>query len=402
MHYVYYLDCTEEFFRVKKIPMLYFKIITKIMSHTNLLSLNNPIIKLIIMGLFTISILSCLKEKKINGAIFFDVSNSDSIIFSSGLIDSVFYEKEVLSSWVRDSSFIINTSISYPHLYYLSFKNERDSIPFRGGEYFIDSTTDHIEIFSNGECSLVNGKSHKEFKNKFIPFFYKNGDYNCASNSFQWYRFLNEDKFDKKLLAYIDENPDSYVALWFLIERFSIKGHSELYDDILSSFSDSIKDRKLWKHLSNKLRSVRIKKNKLFPTLYLKNLNLETEKVLISPKAKYTLIDYWFSSCKPCIKSFPILKRIYDTNHKNGFNVISISVDKTKNIDNWKKLIKEQNLNWQHFLDENSKQAKLERIITFPTTFLLDSNGIVIKKNIPLHELDIFLKENLIKNGKRN
>ena len=82
--------------------------------------------------------------------------------------------------------------------------------------------------------------------------------------------------------------------------------------------------------------------------------------------------------------------------YKNkGFNIISISTDRTVDVELWKKRIDENELDWDQYLDENGKEAFTDKIISFPTNFLIDEKGNVIQKNISLEELEILLKENL-------
>ena len=58
-------------------------------------------------------------------------------------------------------------------------------------------------------------------------------------------------------------------------------------------------------------------------------------------------------------------------------------------------LFLEKKLNWTSLLDENGVNANKLGIYVFPTNFLLDQNGIIIRKNISLIELDLFLKNTI-------
>ena len=64
-------------------------------------------------------------------------------------------------------------------------------------------------------------------------------------------------------------------------------------------------------------------------------------------------------------------------------------------IENWKKVIAKNNITWQNLLDENGNISKKYSINKFPTNFLLDSEGKIIKRDIPQEELEKFLEENL-------
>lgn len=342
-------------------------------------------------------VLACADSKtndnvniKINGVVPQNISNNDNIIFSNGFIDVKYFEESVLNGNINESKFILKTNLSYPHLFSLSFNSEKDSILFRGGNYFIDSSTNYIKIDSLEKCNIIKGNTYEEYINKFIPFFLKEKD-NCRETEFQYFTFFNKKDFDDKLYGYTKNNPNSYVALWFLVKRVNVEGHTTLYEDILKSFSKELKHEKLWNTLNEDLKNVRIIENQKFPTLTLKNRKLNTTTLEL-PKAKYILIDYWFNRCIPCLNTFPKLKKLYADYHSKGFEIISISVDKTEEISNWDKRIKEHDLNWLHYLDENGIEANTDKIFSYPTTFLLNEKGEVIYKNIDLNKLEELLK----------
>ncbi len=182
----------------------------------------------------------------------FEDGLDNTIRFSNALIDSTFYEANVLDGKIINNNFEIKADdLLYPHLYYIGFTNEMDSIPFRFGEYFIDPSTKSVELHLNSYCSEIDGKTHNEFNSKFKPFIF-GSEYDCMSNSFSYYRILHEKEFEEKLLDYVLLYPDSYVALWFLIERYEFKGHNDMLDKVLVSFSDQIKKERLWKKLNKR------------------------------------------------------------------------------------------------------------------------------------------------------
>jgi len=322
-----------------------------------------------------------------------DVRENDIIYFTNGMLDSQFYEFPSISSDVNNNLFKVKTTLTYPHLYTVSFESEKPEIRFRGGDYFIDPSTDFLEVsaLKLAGCNYVKGATFNEYKTKFIPYFASNSE-SCTSATIQSLSFKNGVEFDDKLLSYTLENQDSYVALWALIIRIRFQGHSPLYETILDSFSDKIKKEKLWKIVHNDLQSIRINKGNKFPKLNLKNLQHQSE-ILTIHKAEYILVYYWFSNCKPCLESFPHILNLYKKYKSKGFEIVSISVDRTSRISNWEKVIKEYELTWKNLLDENGKEAKKDKITTFPTTFLLDSDGKVLEKNITIGDLEEILRQ---------
>jgi len=341
--------------------------------------------------------INAFKQVNINGEINRNIVGSDSIMFLNGFVREEFFEISNISSEIKNKRFNLEAKLSYPHMYRTQIKSDKEKNKFYlfdGARYFIDSTTNLINIDSMSECSEVIGMTGKEYKYQFIPFIFLNKNYSCKSNDLAKFRFQYQPKFDSLLFDYVKINPNSYVALWILIDRFSESGYCELFEKTLKSFSDKMQSEKIWKILKTEFDNIKIKENEYFPIVKLKTINLNEQNLKL-PKAKYTLIDFWFSRCKPCLETFPLLKQIYSDYNSQGFEIIQISIDRIQDIALWQKRIQENDLKWSHYLDENGVFSKENKILKFPTTFLLDENGLIIKKDIELKDLEIFLKNHL-------
>ena len=330
----------------------------------------------------------CQKKNAIKGEVI-GKTKKDTILFVKGLLNEKYYQFSEISSEVVENKFQIKYSFSYPQMYFLSWKSEQNNIPFYLEPFFLDEST--TKIIVSAEKNEVVGSSALEYTREFVPFVL-NGTNIADINT---YMFEEGHEFDFKLADYIGHKPDSFVALWVLINRFNENGYSKIYENSLDKFSDKIKSGKLWKVISEDIKKIRIRDGEKFPELILKDINLNSEKVIL-PEQKIILIDFWFSRCKPCLVQLPRLKEIYEKfAFTNKFDVVGISTDKTVNIDLWKTRIGENNLKWKNYLDENAFESNNEKITKFPTNFLLDINGVVIKKNISLYDLEEFLNENL-------
>lgn len=114
---------------------------------------------------------------------------------------------------------------------------------------------------------------------------------------------------------------------------------------------------------------------------------------------KYTLIDFWASWCGPCIRAFPALKSLKSKYSPMGIQVLSLAVDDEGNRQKLIKLIAEHGLDWPQLYMDAQKEGKTylnaSRTQAFPTTLLIDPNGIVIYRGTSeqaLREADTILR----------
>ncbi|MEN9699102.1 MAG: hypothetical protein RLZZ301_300 [Bacteroidota bacterium] len=101
-------------------------------------------------------------------------------------------------------------------------------------------------------------------------------------------------------------------------------------------------------------------------------------------KGQVVLIDFWASWCGPCRGENPNVVRNYNTYHKDGFTVLSVSLDSNK--DKWQAAIEADGLIWPNHVSDlggwNSKVAKLYGVSSIPFTVLIDKDGKVIATNL--------------------
>ncbi len=135
----------------------------------------------------------------------------------------------------------------------------------------------------------------------------------------------------------------------------------------------------------------------LAPEINLPNPNGDTIK-LSSLRGKFVLIDFWAKWCGPCRKENPNVVRAYHKFKNKGFEIYSVSLDRTK--EDWLKAIKEDGLEWTHVSDLkywNSVAAQDYNITGIPFSLLLDKDGKIIAKNLRGAALDQKLTEVLSK-----
>tara|TARA_R110002049_G_scaffold303802_2_gene498413 strand:+ start:2724 stop:3836 length:1113 start_codon:yes stop_codon:yes gene_type:complete len=122
--------------------------------------------------------------------------------------------------------------------------------------------------------------------------------------------------------------------------------------------------------------------------------NVEGQKTKISElREKYTLIEFWASWCGPCRESNPALKKVYEKFHEKGFNIVGVSMDRSK--EKWLKAIKEDSLPWNHILNEKGAWGDVATIYNLkgvPDNILIDDKGIVIGRSLVVDDLEAKLE----------
>ncbi len=93
-------------------------------------------------------------------------------------------------------------------------------------------------------------------------------------------------------------------------------------------------------------------------------------------RGKVVLVEFWSTTCGPCVAEMPAVKATYEKLHSRGFEVVAISLDDKESA--LRRFIKEKELPWpQHFDGKGweNKFAMQYGIFSIPTMFLVDKRG---------------------------
>lgn len=370
-----------------------------------------------LFGLLFISMY--VHSQKVNFKIVSTTSDSVNKVFLTNYNKQDYYKNEKIldSAIIADGFFSFNIikTTKTPFPYYLKFNDEIISERF-----FIEKTNSNFVIDSLylrvapkpiefSQSNLENIEFEKKYNNIKIEFRRKYDSLNKTvlnnKRSVQQLEYIIKlrEKYSKDynfiFLSFIKEHKNSYYCFWELARMLSGGGYSMEIESGFNSLSDEIKNSYIGKTFYYDLLEAK-KHNitSMFGSLPLKNQKLEDIMFDVkSIKAKYILIDFWFSYCAPCTSQFKDLKELYSNYKNKGFEIVGISTDKSKDTDYWKNVIKKNDIQWLQLIDIDGKEASNKAINKFPTNYLLDENGIIINKDISILDLEKLLNKDLVK-----
>ena len=108
------------------------------------------------------------------------------------------------------------------------------------------------------------------------------------------------------------------------------------------------------------------------------------------------LIDFWASWCGPCIASFPKLMELRAAYKHEGFEIVSISIDRTR--EDWLESSDEHELPWIDLGELESwhgEVATMYGVHFIPKSYLIDSEGCIVHKDLPTTLLEDVLTSEL-------
>lgn len=312
---------------------------------------------------------------------------------------------KVDSTNIEDFGFTLVGTVKKPDAYYIRFKN--DSV-----KHAIVLENNHYKMLLNGRKSMIiGGKLNaklSDYQNEKQEFTFKKSEVleRFSTMDISLRDYLSEvdsiRKIEKKLFRnfIIDNNQNVLSKLILNKAELSSKQAISLKEEIMKTknaeliyqLDDIISKAKV---VEAEEKIIRRKPVPLFSGVNLAGRQTHLEHIIKGKKA--FLIDFWASWCPPCRAASPRLKELYHQYHKKGFDILTVSEDRS--VADWKNGVFIDGIEeWHHIYDDYNRISSMFGATSLPHMVLIDENGKIIKNKISLVQLEKQLEKIFIPN----
>ena len=112
-------------------------------------------------------------------------------------------------------------------------------------------------------------------------------------------------------------------------------------------------------------------------------------------RGQWVFLDFWGTWCPPCIDEMPFLKEAWRLFRDDGFAMVDIAYDDAVML---ARFLDEWEVDWPQILEEQGGPNEILRtwgILGFPSTFLLDEEGVVQYRQLRHYELERKLADHI-------
>jgi peroxiredoxin len=243
----------------------------------------------------------------------------------------------------------------------------------------LDTLQSPYMLFLDGNLATVAFDTARHYRNTKV-------EGSALQDLFVEYRKQKQVKIDE----FIRAHPASLVSAYALYRDFSYRlSPDEIRADI-ALLDSSLYATQYVKTLENLAKTLDIvNTGKPAPDFTLNSPDGKPVKLSDKLGKGYLLVDFWASWCGPCRRENPNVVAVYRKYRDRGFDIIGVSLD--RNGESWKAAIGQDSLSWTQVSDLkfwNSEAAQLYGVRAIPSNYLIDSNGIIVAKNLRGEDLD--------------
>jgi peroxiredoxin len=286
----------------------------------------------------------------------------------------------------------ISGSIDSPEMLYIGEKGQRRalSVFLDNYNYTVSGTFEDVSVEADGGVQVEyneykeGAKAIEEKQQAIVEKYYEAQAAQVSQDSLakllEPYYALGEEKSANDSI-YMADNPSSVVSIYILRGVYYQMGAEEL-EAKLAVFDESIQMTSYYTFMAKHLEKMqKVAVGQKFVDFELPDVDGNPVKLSDLAGKGVLLIDFWASWCGPCRKANPGVVEIYNEYHDKGFDILGVSLDRTK--EDWLQGISEDGLVWNQVSDIKFWQceaAQLYAVSSIPHTVLLDKDGTIVAR----------------------
>jgi peroxiredoxin len=93
-------------------------------------------------------------------------------------------------------------------------------------------------------------------------------------------------------------------------------------------------------------------------------------------RGKKVMLNFWATWCPPCKEEMPDMEKFYNK-QKDEVIILAVNIDPQYNVE---KFTKDMGVTFPILLDEKDRVNSMYQVLTIPTTYFIDENGIIRHK----------------------
>ena len=106
----------------------------------------------------------------------------------------------------------------------------------------------------------------------------------------------------------------------------------------------------------------------------IEQVTLEGEMAKFPRKGKVTVLDFWSTNCKPCVKMMPELQALYMERKGSGLEMVGVAIDDNPGLVTER--LKKMGVTYVNVLDDSGSTIRgAYQVADLPQTFIFDRKG---------------------------
>ncbi|WP_083191606.1 TlpA disulfide reductase family protein [Formosa haliotis] len=203
----------------------------------------------------------------------------------------------------------------------------------------------------------------------------------------------------EEIMAHIKANPKSLAAAWYLNDLLlRTQIDNQKAEELFNGMSTELSEFEDYKNVATRIEGIRgTKEGSQVPSVKTMATLDGKEFDIKSLRGKYVLIDFWGIWCGPCVKEMPEVKA-FQEKYKDKLVVLGINSGDSK--EKIQKFVDENGYAWKQLMSDkaNTPDNFVNRfnVQGFPTKFIIDPRGNIVKRYVGSGEEAFKLLEDLL------